>query len=296
MKVYHHVHKIWLLNLVAKHKNFKQAAAESGLTQSALSQNLSNLEKSLGKTLVIRERGKVEMTPLGQEMVSKSEKILDQLDELSHLVQEEEFKGTIRLGAYESLAITLIPELLKTMEVNYPNLKLELFTDRSSELIKDVRAGKLDMALVITDETTNQLVEDAIAPQYLGLYVSQNVFDNHPWEDFLAQKGLATMSPSSSGHFQFYHQFLKQIKFPYKITMSTGSFETIKSVTLNDCCVGLLPYLLAEHEKDLVRVWPQNNTLGKHSIKLISRESSNHDFRRYLVEHLGNILNTRSEQ
>lgn len=277
--------------MLEKHLNFKQTAAECGLTQSALSQNLSNLEKVLGKTLIIRNRGVVEFTDIGRQLVEKSRSVFGTLEQMASLIQDDAIKGTIRLGAYESLAITIVPELLKTMELSFPHLKLDLYTGRSSDLVRDVRAGKLDLALVITEEQETQLDVDEIAPQYLGLFVSKEVQKEYSWEHFLEEKGLATIGASRSGHFAFYNQFLKTIPMDYKTCLSSGSFETIREVTAKGCCVGLLPYLVSKGESGLVKIWPeQDEHIGRHCIKLFSRSASNQDFKRFFIQLLDRLL------
>ncbi len=56
------MHKIWLLTLLDKHRVYKLAASEAQLTQSALSQNITNLEKVLGQPLVVRVKNGIELT------------------------------------------------------------------------------------------------------------------------------------------------------------------------------------------------------------------------------------------
>lgn len=275
--VYHHVYKFWLLGLLEKNGSFKEAATEARITQSALSQNLSSLEAVTQKSLVIRERGSVRLTEDGISLMRRVKPILEAL-EFVDLDQSEntEIEGSIRLGAYESIAVEYMPQLFKKIEAIYPKVKIDVQTSRTENLVKQVRKGSLDMALVINGQSDNKLIEQTLFVDQLGIYISGSVARaGASLEDYQAM-GLATISPSTDGHPLFYKNFLKTLPASLKTVFTCDSFETIRSFASNGIMLGLLPSRVAGRTPGLVRVWPIDDEFkgrSSHRISLLSRKN-----------------------
>ena len=103
---------------VAREKSFTKAASELGVSQPAVSQNVSELEKSAGVKLFDRLRGEVVLTPQGRIFMEYVQKIIATCSGATHLFAKVP-SSTIRISASEEIfSIYLAPALEKYMTVH----------------------------------------------------------------------------------------------------------------------------------------------------------------------------------
>lgn len=299
-KLYHQIHKIWLLSVLHRLGTFKDAANEARISQSALSQSLTALEEVFGKTLVIRGRGAASLTEDGLKLVEKAQPILSSIDALDLPdLEEKEFKGKLRLGAYESIAIDLLPGLLLEMRKKHSGLRVDLKTSRSSALVKSVRKGELEMAIVVEASPEQRIDVETLMEDELGLYVSaRHGIATEAYSDIqsaLKKYGLGTISSGVEGLPPYYKRFLNQLNGSYQVVMSSDSFESIRSLTTTGSIIGLLPGSVANRGGgDLLKVWPDTEGVkisrGRHRICLVSRSNVDPQLKKIVFDQLKTVL------
>jgi len=298
MVVFEQVYKFWLLSLLESYQSFQEAARHAQMTQSALSQNISALENGFGKTLVIRGRGTLELTPAGRELLAQVQPILQELQKIEiqgSAIKDKGLKARISIGTYESVAINVLPRLLKKFRVLYPGIKMDLHTARADILSRMVRKGELDMALTINGEADKMIYATHLATDELGLYISQDYPDANleleKWEEW----PLATISAGPEGWPSYYLRFMNSIPSKYRIVLNSDSFETIRSLTAAGSAVGLLPVRVAERKRDdLLKIWPKDAKIAKlsrHHISFITRRSGNAELSNLFKTELIDCLN-----
>jgi DNA-binding transcriptional LysR family regulator len=297
MVVFEQVYKFWLLSLLESYQSFQEAARHAQMTQSALSQNISALEAGLEKTLVVRGRGTLHLTPAGRELLAQVQPILQDLQkiEIHGSAMKEGLKARISIGTYESVAINVLPRLLKKFRVLYPGIKMDLHTARTDILARMVRKGELDMALTINGEADKMLYATHLATDELGLYVSPDYPDANlelqNWEEW----PLATIGSGPEGWPAYYVRFINSIPSKHRIVLSSDSFETIRSLTAAGSAVGLLPVRVAERRRDdLLKIWPKDEKVAKlsrHHISFITRRSGNPEISNLFKTELIDCLN-----
>jgi len=136
---------------VADTRHFTQAADLLGVAQPTLSKQIHTLEASLGAPLFERIRGDVTLTaagetllPLAQRMVADAGAARDAVQDLVGLR-----RGEVRLGATPSLCSSLVPAVLRTYRSNHPGIALHVNEGSSHDLIADLLAYALDLALIV---------------------------------------------------------------------------------------------------------------------------------------------------
>lgn len=130
--------------------HFKQAASDCNISQSALSTALAELEKQLGLKLFERDNKKVLITPIGEEVLARAQQIVQQVEAL------EQFGTTIlaplsypiKVGLIPTIAPYLLPKLLPELKRQYPHCELTIVEEQSAEVLKLVRQGELDTAII----------------------------------------------------------------------------------------------------------------------------------------------------
>lgn len=133
--------------------NFTRAAERLHLTQSALSQRIKNLEEEIGATLFVREKKGVRLTETGERLVRYCQgKQAFETDLIAQLQNPggKNLVGTLRVGAFSSVAHSLVMPALAKMLTRNPAVGLKLVVREVYELAPLLRTGEVDY-LVTTD-------------------------------------------------------------------------------------------------------------------------------------------------
>lgn len=144
---------------LAEHLNFRAAAQAQFVTQSTLSAGIKELESLLGAQLVERDKRRVRLTAVGEEVVSRARALLAAASDLVQAARSTAapLSGLLRLGAIPTIAPFLLPRVLPALRRAYPALKLELREELTAPLLERLRAGALDAALIALPYDTQDL-------------------------------------------------------------------------------------------------------------------------------------------
>ncbi|MEV5559046.1 LysR family transcriptional regulator [Nonomuraea wenchangensis] len=139
-----------LLDEVARSGSFTAAAELLGYTQSAVSRRVAALERAAGGPLFERLARGVRLTPAGAALHRHAVAVLDRLErageELAALHAGR--GGTLRLGAFATANVDLVPGTLKRFAARRPGVELSLAEGLTTKLLARLRAGALDAAVV----------------------------------------------------------------------------------------------------------------------------------------------------
>jgi DNA-binding transcriptional LysR family regulator len=138
------------LEIVARERSFARAAAQLGYTQSAVSQQIAALERAAGARLLERPRGRgiVEPTEAGALLLRHAERIVASLRaaEADLRALASGTIGSLRVGTFQSVGITVLPPLLSRYRAAWPGVEVTLIESGSpSELVGGVERGELDL-------------------------------------------------------------------------------------------------------------------------------------------------------
>jgi DNA-binding transcriptional LysR family regulator len=148
---------------VGHEKSFTKAAAQLGVSQSALSQTIRQLESRLGVRLLTRTTRSVSLTEAGERLVRavapRFEEIEAELAALSAL--REKPAGTIRLTAGDhAINSVLWPKLLKFLP-NYPDIKVEVAVDYG---LSDIVAERYDAGVRFGEQVAKDMIAVRVGP------------------------------------------------------------------------------------------------------------------------------------
>jgi LysR family hydrogen peroxide-inducible transcriptional activator len=135
---------------VADMRHFGHAAERCNITQSTLSTQLRKLEEFLGVTLLERTNRPVTVTPTGELIVVRARRMLEEADQICELARQEEglLSSTLRLGIIPTLSPYLFPLFLDDLHRTYPQLRLQLREDLTTNLISALAAYEVDVLLL----------------------------------------------------------------------------------------------------------------------------------------------------
>jgi DNA-binding transcriptional LysR family regulator len=143
------VHRLRLLRELAYRGTIAAVAQALSYTPSAVSQQLSTLEREAGVDLLERTGRGVQLTAAGQILVEHTEHVLADLEraEAALAAVRQGLIGTLRLGAFPSAARVLLPAALVALGRDHPGLDLMVEEHDPARAAEAVRGGALDAAL-----------------------------------------------------------------------------------------------------------------------------------------------------
>ena len=135
---------------VAETGSFSRAAETVHVSQPTLSAQVKKLETELGITIFERATRKVIPTEAGRATIASARRILAEAETLRDTARaaRDPLSGRFRLGAIPTLAGYLLPDLVPAASQALPDLKLVLVEEKTDELVKRLRSGRLDAALL----------------------------------------------------------------------------------------------------------------------------------------------------
>ncbi|EKF40083.1 hydrogen peroxide-inducible genes activator [Nitratireductor indicus] len=157
---------------LAEMLHFGRAAASCGITQPALSAQISEMEAQLGVQLF--ERGRhVRLTSEARAMQPRIARILAELRDLEYEARQDRqaLEGRFRLGVIPTVAPYLLPELLPRLKREFPLLQLEIREAVTGTLMQDTAGGLLDAMIAAEPIEEPRLIHEALFedPFYLAV-------------------------------------------------------------------------------------------------------------------------------
>lgn len=126
------------------------AAVHLHISESALSQAITVLEKAVGEQLCVRRKARgLALTPAGQHFAVQARRILAETRELVlEARQDGQLRGPVKIGCFASFATSIVPELLDGFPARHPGVDLEITVGTHDDLLPALDSGRLDVALV----------------------------------------------------------------------------------------------------------------------------------------------------
>lgn len=130
--------------IASQHKTFTSAARHMGVSQVAISRQISTLEDYLGVKLFVRGARSVKLTDVGRSLGLEISVLFEQLEQATHGVLTEESENTIKLRIYPTFAQHWLLPRLREFQTLYPEYRFRL--DTTVEPL-DFRGTHLDVAI-----------------------------------------------------------------------------------------------------------------------------------------------------
>jgi LysR family hydrogen peroxide-inducible transcriptional activator len=145
---------------VEKTLHFKKAAELCCISQSALSNAVSELEHQVGLEIFERNNKKVLVTSIGREVLLRAKKILMETKDLQHLCDNKKapLSFPLTIGMIPTIAPYLLPQFFIGLKNEFPKTQINIVEERSAVLIEMVRDGQIDTALIALPYDCNGLL------------------------------------------------------------------------------------------------------------------------------------------
>ncbi len=191
--------------VVARERSFTRAAAKLGVSPSALSQTIRNLEERLGLRLLTRTTRSVASTEAGERLLRTIAPRFDEIEaELTALSElRDKPAGTIRITAGEHPAISVLQPALKRFLPDYPDIQVEIIIDYG---LTDIVAEGYDAGVRMGEQVAKDMIAVRVGPDMrMAVVASPGYFQQYPRpqipQDLTAHKCINVRLPTYGGLF-----------------------------------------------------------------------------------------------
>jgi DNA-binding transcriptional LysR family regulator len=250
---------------VGQERSFTKAAGKLGVSQSALSHTISQLEERLGVRLLARTTRNVSPTPAGQRLLQsigpRFDEIAAELKAVTALRKKP--AGTIRITATEfAIDSLLLPKLAKFLS-RYPDIKVELSVDYG---LTDIVAQQFDAGVRGGEQVAKDMIATRIGPDMrMAVVGAPSYFSGRPEpqnpKDLIDQNCITLRLPHGAFYAWEFEQGARQLKVRVEgqiICNTTGQMLTAALAGLGLAYVpeGLAgPHLAKRHLKRVLADW-----------------------------------------
>lgn len=209
-----------------------QVASELNISQSAISLAIKSLENSLNEQLFDRIGKKLILNEKGKYFKEKTLPSYLTLMDASTIFQENKLAGNIKIAASKTISNYIMPNIYYDFLSKYKDVKLDILTINSSNIIDKILKSELDIGLIEVDTQNSSLIKEKLADDEL-IVVSSD--EKHPQIAFIdAIKKRWILREIGSGTREIFMNKIGEIAKELDIFMQLQDFEEIKTIVLNN--------------------------------------------------------------
>lgn len=232
------------------------------VSPSAVSQQIALLEDEVGIRLVERRGRGVVITPAGQQLVKRAERILIEIESAKAEIAEQksEISGELRVAAFPSVAAAVIPKVVHELAFLHPHLTIQFDEMEPAESIAALRSWQTDVAII--DDLN--MPTGALDPGIETIFLMEDVFNVMVSRDhMLSEKPTVKLGElknerwaidtASDTYTKMLAEACQAEGFKPNIVARCKGFEVTIALIRQGYGISMLPGLRASH--DLEDVW-----------------------------------------
>jgi DNA-binding transcriptional LysR family regulator len=230
---------------LAETKSFTKAAQINSVTQSAVSQTISALERRFKSLLIERSKKNFRLTPEGEVFYDYSKRILQTCDALHSKLQEIEdvISGNIRVATVYSIGLHVLPPYVTTFLKRYPSVNVHVEYKRDNQVYENVLGNVVDLGLVAYPTRDPRL-------EVVSLRTDKLVLICHPQHPFAEKKSIKVKALNGQKFINFekdiptckaLEKIFKEHRVKVDQVMQFDNIETVKRAVEIDSGVAIVP-------------------------------------------------------
>ncbi len=230
---------------LAETESFTKAAQINSVTQSAVSQQISSLERIFKSLLIERSKKRFRLTREGQVLYDYSKQIIQTYESLHSKLQElkDIISGTIRVATIYSIGLHDLPPYVKKFMKNYPTVNVHVEYRRANQVYEDVLSNVVDLGLVAYPAKDSKL-------EIVPLRKEPLVLICHPQHPFAKQKSIKLKQLVDQKVIGFepdiptrkaLDKILREYGVEIKHVMEFDNVETVKRAVEIDAGISIVP-------------------------------------------------------
>lgn len=243
------IRELKTLIAVAQEGTFAAAGNKIGLTQAAVSAQMKRLEQELGIALFERKGRAAILTQRGQETLKQAHTLLTLYSTLGAATAGPATQR-VNIGAIASIQRTLLPDALAHFHHAYSECRTRVVPGLSMELVNQVDAGELDMAVIIRPPFSlhSDLRWTPLAHEPFRLIVPRHI-EGDQWRELIVRQPFVRYDRASFGGRQV-ERFLRANHCNVREVCEVDELEAIVKLVAKGVGVALVPQAIAQQR------WP----------------------------------------
>ncbi len=246
------IRRLILLRELAVRGTLAAVAEALNFTPSAVSQQLSQLERETGTVLLRKAGRRVQLTPQAEVLVASVGEVLDTLERAEARLQAAATRvtGTVRVAVFQSAALAFMPAALRATAARFPDVRVEMVQREPEEALRETWARDFDMVIA------EQYPAHA-APHHPGLDRRDLTTDAirlalpavteslHPVDSLDSSRGMPwVMEPRGTASRHFAEQLCRRSGFEPDVRYETADLQAHIRLVETGNAVALIPDLV----------------------------------------------------
>ena len=237
---------------LAETESFTKAAQINNITQSAVSQQISSLERQLKCLLIERSKKKFRLTREGQLLYEYGKQVIQAYESLLSKLQEVKdiVSGTIRVATIYSIGLHDLPPYLKRFLKAYPTVNVHVEYQRANQVYDDVLGNVVDLGLVAYPNRDPRLELVPLRNETLAVIC-------HPTHPLARLKSLSLAELQDQRFIAFepdiptrkaIDKFLRDHDVTVRTVMEFDNIETVKRAVEIEAGISIVPHATVSQE------------------------------------------------
>ncbi|MET0264319.1 MAG: LysR family transcriptional regulator, partial [Duganella sp.] len=248
---------------VVRNQSISAAADTLGLTQSAITRRVQNLEQALGVELLDRSVKPPKPSLVGKQVFEQCARVLLEVDRLRDLVQEDHAPtGVLRIGVIQTIGDVVLLDTLQKLNLAFDGLHTEVTSGWGAQLVQRVANAEIDAAVALFPAT--KVLPDGLRGRTLGrielvVVAKKDAMSRRPCKlrDIYSQGWV--LNPDGCGFRAGLARALAEQGLSFKINLETFGTDLQLGLAANGVGLGLMPRPILErsrhrNELDIVNV------------------------------------------
>lgn len=232
---------------VARLQSFSRAGDQVGLTQSAVSRCVRELESEIGLKLVDRTTREVQLTDVGGNLVGSVSRLLSDLDDALREIRDlgEQRRGRVVVAASPTVACRLMPVVIAACVREFPMISMSLRDEVQSDVVRKVKSGEVDFGVAIGPYASDELHSEVVmTDSFCVVMRTDHPLASRrevPWKA-LAGKRLVLLD-SASGSRPIIDSVLREHDITVDVVQELGHPATVFGLLEAGVGISILPWL-----------------------------------------------------
>ncbi|MCD7034233.1 LysR family transcriptional regulator [Metabacillus sp. GX 13764] len=232
-------------------RSISVAAQNLHISQSAISQSISSLEKELGITLFKRSRFGTTPTEEGKSIINKALKIVENIDKIKEdaLTFNTSYTGELKIASIPSL-MAFLPKVLSLFKKDFPQIKVTILEMESSRIIEEVKENRLNFGLTTIQNPVERTLPDQCIfkpiPYQTDIKVIVPKDSPLAFQDALSMQEILDypIVMHTSHYWDKLITSYETAEKPINLVFRTSNFEVIKKTVAEGLAISMLSHYL----------------------------------------------------
>lgn len=235
---------------IAKHENLSKAAEELYITKGAVSQSLQELEKQFNIRLFDRVHPNIRLNHEGKRLRPLADEILHRMKEVNNLFNKEK-EHFLKIGVSKTIGTHLLPRLFANFQENFHWLP-KAYIANTTELLELLETFTVDAILLEGYVNHNEINIEPWLDDEMAVFSHKNhkLADGktHKIQELKRENWI--LREPNSGTREFFEQSLGQLIYPYEVTQTLDTPESVLGMVEQGLGITFISKLIAELPKN----------------------------------------------